>query len=74
MTRRRLDMAQEGQLWDMALQHFGHDGLLDLVVEIWCGLNPPPKPLVEHFSIGKVSQQVLNMNRPGFRRHLFALN
>lgn len=54
-------MAQEGQLWDMSLQHFGHDGLLELVVDIWCGLNPPPRPLVEHLSTGKVSQQVLNI-------------
>lgn len=61
MTRRRLDMAQERQLWDMALQHLGHDALLELVVELWRGASPPPKPLVEHVSTASVNQQVLNI-------------
>ena len=34
-------MAQEGQLWDIALQHLGHDELLELVVELWRGASPP---------------------------------
>lgn len=54
-------MAQEGHLWDMALQHFGHDELLELVVELWAGASPPPTRLVEHLSINNVSQQVLNI-------------
>jgi len=54
-------MAQEGQLWDMALQHLGHDDLLELVVEPWRGASPPPTRLVEHLSIGNVSPQVLNI-------------
>lgn len=54
-------MAQGGQLWDMALQHLGHDELLELVVELWRGASPPPTRLVEHLSINNVSQQVLNI-------------
>jgi hypothetical protein len=46
-------MAQEGQLWDMALQHLGHDGLLELVVELWGGASPPPTRLVEHLRANK---------------------
>ncbi len=54
-------MAQEGQLWDMALQHLGHDELLELVVELWRGAPLPPTRLVEHLSTGNVSQPVLNI-------------
>ncbi|EPN31901.1 hypothetical protein A245_44555 [Pseudomonas syringae pv. actinidiae ICMP 19096] len=54
-------MAQEGQLWDVALQHLGHDELLELVVELWRGLSPSPTRLVEHLSTNNVSQQVLNI-------------
>lgn len=54
-------MAQEGQLWDMAIQHLGHDELLELVVELWRGASPPPTRLVEHLSTGNVSQPVLNI-------------
>lgn len=46
-------MAQEGQLWDMALQHLGHDGLLELVVDLWGGASPPPTRLVEHLRANK---------------------
>lgn len=35
MARARLDMAQEGQLWEMALEHLGSDGLLQAVIEMW---------------------------------------
>lgn len=35
MTRARLDMVQEGQLWEMALEHLGSDGLLQAVIEMW---------------------------------------
>ncbi len=54
-------MAQEGQLWDMALQHLGPDGLLELVIEIWSRIPLPPRPLVEHLDAGRLSQQVLNI-------------
>jgi hypothetical protein len=54
-------MVQEGQLWDLALQHFGHEGLLEVVVELLRGASPPPTLLVEHLSTPRVSQQVLNI-------------
>lgn len=54
-------MVQEGQLWDMALQHLGPDALLELIVELWRGASRPPTQLVEHLSTGNVSQPVLNI-------------
>ena len=54
-------MVQEGRLWDLALQHFGQEGLLEVVVELLRGASPPPTLLVEHLSVRRVSQQVLNI-------------
>lgn len=61
MTRARLDMAQEGQLWEMALEHLGSDGLLQAVIEMWSRAGCPSRPVVEHLSHDKVSQEVLNI-------------
>ena len=61
MTRARLDMAQEGQLWKMALEHLGSDGLLQVVVDMWSHAAPPPKPVVEYLSTKQVSQEILNI-------------
>ncbi len=61
MTRARLDMAQEGQLWEMALEHLGSDGLLQAVIEMWSHAAPPPKPVVEHLSTKQVSPEVLDI-------------
>lgn len=61
MTRRRLDIAQERQLWDMALDQLGSEGLLLAVVEMWSCAAPPGRPLVEHLSTKQVSQDVLNI-------------
>lgn len=54
-------MAHEGQLWEMALEYFGSDGLLQVVVDMWSNAAPPPRPIVEHLSTDKVSQEVLNI-------------
>ena len=54
-------MAQEGQLWEMALEHLGSDGLLQAVIEMWSRAAPPPRPLVEHLSTNEVSQEVLSI-------------
>lgn len=54
-------MADEGQLWEMALEHFGSDGLLQVVVDMWSHAAPPPRPVVEHLTTDKVSQEVLNI-------------
>lgn len=61
MARARLEMAQEGQLWEMALEHLGSDGLLQADIEMWIPAAPPPRPLVEHLSINQVSQDVLSI-------------
>lgn len=61
MTRGRLDMAQEGQLWEMALEHLGSDGLLQAVIEMWGRAACSSRPVVEHLSHDKVSQEVLNI-------------
>ncbi|MCR4538578.1 hypothetical protein NUV89_09260 [Pseudomonas sp. 18.1.10] len=61
MTRPRLDMVQEGQLWEMALKHFGSDGLLKVIIEMWSHAAAPPKPVVEYLSTKQVSQEILNI-------------
>lgn len=61
MARARLDMAQEGQLWEMALEHLGSDGLLQAIIEMWSRAACPSRPVVEHLSHDKVSQEVLNI-------------
>lgn len=68
MARARLDMAQEGQLWEMALEHLGSDGLLQAVIEMWSRAAPPPRPLVEHLSINQVSQDVLSILKIAHQR------
>ena len=54
-------MAQEGQLWEMDLEHLGSDGLLQTVIEMWSRAAPPPRPLVEHLSTNEASQDVLSI-------------
>lgn len=54
-------MAHEGQLWEMALEHFGSDGLLKVVVDMWSRAALQPRSVVEHLTTDKVSQEVLNI-------------
>lgn len=54
-------MAHDGQLWEMALEYFGSDGLLQVVVGIWSQAAPPPRPVVEHLTGDKVGLKVLNI-------------
>lgn len=54
-------MAHEGQLWEMALEHFGSDALLQVVVDMWNYAASPPRPFIEHLTTDKVSQEVLNV-------------
>jgi hypothetical protein len=61
MTRARLDMTQEAPLWEMALEHFGSDGLLQAVVEMRGSASAPSRRVVEHLSTDRVSQDVLNI-------------
>jgi hypothetical protein len=61
MTRGRLDISQEALVWEMALEHFGSDGLLQLVVEMWGGATAPSRLVVEHMPTDRTSQEVLNI-------------
>lgn len=61
MTGARLNMAHEGQLLEMALEHFGSDGLLRVVVDMWSHAASPPRTVVEHLTTDKVSLEVLNI-------------
>ncbi|MFL6876823.1 hypothetical protein ACJ6YJ_18390 [Pseudomonas marginalis] len=61
MSRARLNIAQEGKLWEMALEHLGSNGLLQAVIDMWSRSAPPPRPLVEHLSTNEVSQEVLDI-------------
>ncbi len=54
-------MTQEGELWEMALEHLGSEGLLQAIIDMWSRAAPPPRPVVEHLSTDKVSQEVLNI-------------
>lgn len=37
-------MAHGGQLWEMALEHFGSKELLRVAVDMWDDVAPPPRP------------------------------
>ncbi len=54
-------MSQEALLWEMALEHFGSDGLLQVVVEMWGSAAAPSRSVVEHMSTDRMSQEVLNI-------------
>jgi len=54
-------MAHEGQLWEMALEPFGSDELLQVVLDMWKDVGPPPKPVVEHLTTKQVSQVFCRM-------------
>lgn len=54
-------MAHEGQLWEVALEHFGSDELLQMVVDMWSHFALPPWPVVEHLTTKQLSQEVLNI-------------
>jgi hypothetical protein len=54
-------MAHEGQLCEMALEHFRSDELLQVVVDMWGHFARPARPVVEHLTTKQVSQEVLNI-------------
>lgn len=61
MPRKRLTLGQEGQLWEIALNHFGPEHLLQLVVELWGTFEFPQRTAVDHLSTATLSTQVLNI-------------
>lgn len=54
-------MSQEALLWEMALEHFGSEVLLQMVVEMWGSAAPPSRPVVEHLSTDRMRQEALNI-------------
>ncbi|WP_458718366.1 hypothetical protein [Pseudomonas gregormendelii] len=54
-------MSQEALLWDMAVEHFGSEVLLQMVVEMWGSAAHPFRPVVEHLSTDRMSQEALNI-------------
>ncbi|POF88361.1 hypothetical protein [Pseudomonas putida] len=61
MPRNRLTLAQERLLWEIALNHFGPEQLLQIVVELWDALEFPQRTAVDHLSTATLSAQVLNI-------------
>ncbi|QDR68452.1 hypothetical protein FPB55_12760 [Pseudomonas sp. BJP69] len=61
MPRNRLTLAQEGLLWEIALNHFGPEQLLQIVVELWGALEFPQRTAVDHLSTATLSTHVLNI-------------
>lgn len=61
MPRNRLTLAQEGLLWEIALNHFGPEQLLQIVVELWGTLEFPQRTAVDQLSMATLSAQVLNI-------------
>lgn len=53
------NLAQEQMLWGIALAHFGHSELRQLVSDIWSEAKPSGRPLVETLDIS--SPVVLNI-------------
>lgn len=61
MPRNRLTLTQEGQLWEIAFNHFGPEQLLQIVVELWGALEFPQRTAVDHLSTATLNPQVLNI-------------
>ena len=61
MPSTRLSLLQESLLWDIALEHFGAEGLLQVIVELWSAAGPPPRTTVDHLSTATLSHEVLNI-------------
>jgi len=61
MPNTRLSLIQESLLWEIAFEHFGAEGLLQVVVELWSLAGPPPRATVDHLSTATLSHEVLNI-------------
>ncbi len=61
MPSKRLSLSQEGQLWELALQHYGPEQLLQIAIELWANLDFPKRTTVDHLSNATLSPQVLNI-------------
>lgn len=61
MSANRIDISQEAFLWRAALDHFGHAGLYQIVIELWQGAGPPARPTVEYLDEHQVGPVVINL-------------
>ena len=61
MPRNRLTLAQEGLLWEIALNHYGPEQLVQIVVELWDTIEFPQRTAVDHLSTATLSPQALNI-------------
>lgn len=61
MSGNRIDISQEAFLWRAALDHFGHEGLYQIVIELWQGAGPPARPTVEYLDESEVGPVVINL-------------
>lgn len=61
MSGNRIDISQEALLWRAALDHFGHAGLHQIVIELWQGAGPPARPTVEYLDEHEVGPVVINL-------------
>ncbi|KEZ64742.1 hypothetical protein AAY86_10425 [Pseudomonas amygdali pv. tabaci str. ATCC 11528] len=61
MSSKRLTLAQEGLVWEIAMEHFGFERLLQIVVELWGAFEFPEHVTVDHLCTDTLSCQVLNI-------------
>ncbi|MDD2108737.1 hypothetical protein NP554_21855 [Pseudomonas asiatica] len=61
MTGNRINVSYEVLLWRIALDHFGPEGLHQVVVELWRGAGIPPRKTVEHIKAEVVGEELLNI-------------
>ncbi|EOV0931919.1 hypothetical protein ACOLSI_000260 [Pseudomonas aeruginosa] len=61
MPSKRLSLSQEGLLWELALQHYGPEQLLQIVVQMWASFEFPQRTTVDHLSSATLSPQVLDI-------------
>lgn len=57
----RINLQQEKALWAIALEHFGPDGLEEVVRETWVEAKAPDRPLVEILDINTLGPVALNI-------------
>lgn len=61
MPSTRLSLLQESLLWEIAPEHYGVEGLLHIVVEVWSTVDSPSRAIVDHLSTATLNQDVLSV-------------
>jgi hypothetical protein len=57
----RLSFEEEKLLWHIARDHFGLDGLQEVLHDLWSSAPAPTRALVENLDAGTVGQDVLEI-------------